>query len=309
MKIPVIGTFTGGAFVCSILAFITFAVIQAKEIEGREMTAQALERGKALYKSQCVRCHGDSGRGDGKDARRYGFSPRDLSLASFKCRCTPSGALPTDQDLLRTLTQGMPGTPMTNPLDIPWTQEDKLVVVQYIKSFSKRFVRQPASTCIAIPPRPADAENAANEGKQIYRIMRCWHCHGVLGRGNGPAAAKLKDDWDRPIRPYNFTVLKKFKCGNEDRDLYRTLHTGMDGTPMPSYRDALLFAGELGVEQHPFVEVFGAEEADAISSYLGTQPDDAALQAMSDEEKETLLAHRTWALVDYLRLLLRPVPK
>jgi len=300
---------TRGAFVCSILAFIAFSVIQAKEIEGQETTAQTLERGKALYRAQCARCHGDSGRGDGKDARRLGFHPRDFSLGSFKCRCTPSGALPTDQDLLRTLTQGLPGTPMANPLDVQWTREDQLAVIQYIKTFSKRFVRQPASTCIPVPPRPADAENAASEGKQIYRILRCWECHGVLGRGDGPAAASLKDDWDRPIKPYNFTVLKKFKCGNEDRDLYRTLHTGMNGTPMPSQRDGLLFAGDQGMDRHSLVEVLGAEETDAVSSYLEKQPDDAALKAMSDEQKETLLAHRTWALVDYLRSLLRPAPK
>src|SRR5262245_8163249 len=189
---------TRGAFVCSILAFIAFSVIQAKEIEGQETTAQTLERGKALYRAQCARCHGDSGRGDGKDARRLGFHPRDFSLGSFKCRCTPSGALPTDEDLLRTLTRGLPGTPMRTPPDVQWTREDELALIQYIKSFSKKFVAQTVPACISIPARPADAGNAANEGKQIYRILRCWNCHGVRGRGDGPAAARLKDDWNHP---------------------------------------------------------------------------------------------------------------
>src|SRR5262245_56406525 len=157
MNIPVLGSLTRGASVCSILAFITFSVIQAKEIEGQGATAQTLERGKVLYESQCARCHGDRGRGDGKDSRRLGFHPRDFSLGSFKCRCTPSGALPTDQDLLRTFAQGMPGTPMTKPPDVQWTREDELALVQYIKSFSKRFVGQTASACISIPPRPAGA--------------------------------------------------------------------------------------------------------------------------------------------------------
>ena len=257
-----------------------------------------------LYESQCARCHGDRGHGDGKEARRLGFYARDFALGSFKCRCTPSGELPTDEDLLRTLTRGMPGTPMTKPPDVHWTREDELAVIQYIKSFSTKFVAQTAAACISIPPRPADAGNAANEGRQIYRVLRCWNCHGVRGRGDGPGAARLKDDWDRPIKYFNFTFLR-FKCGNEDQDLYRTLHTGMNGTPMPSYREGFLFAGERDMERHPFLELFGAKDTDAISAYLETQPDAAALEAMSDEEKETLIAHRTWALIDYLRSLLR----
>ena len=308
MRLPVVGTFTRGALVCSILVFTILSVIHTKEIEGQEATAKTFERGKTLYESQCARCHGDTGRGDGKDSRRLGFHPRDFAMGSFKCRCTPSGALPTDQDLLRILTQGLPGTPMQPP-DVQWTLEDKRALIQYVKHFSKRFGHETAPACILIPPRPANAENAADEGKQIYRIVRCWNCHGVRGRGDGPAAADLTDDWDRRIKPYNFTVLKKFKCGNDDRDLYRTLHTGMNGTPMPSYKDAMLFAGDLERERHPFLELFGAEETDAILAYLEKQPDAAALDAMSDKEKEALIAHRTWALVDYLRSLLRPAPQ
>ena len=55
--------------------------------------------------------------------------------------------------------------------------------------------------------------------------------------GNGPSAATLTDDQNRPILPYNFHDGRRFKCGTTDEDLYRIFMTGLDGTPMPSWSD------------------------------------------------------------------------
>jgi len=67
--------------------------------------------------------------------------------------------------------------------------------------------------------------------------VQCWKCHGPEGRGNGPSAATLDDDFGFPIRPYNFAEGERFKCGETNRDLYRIFMTGLDGTPMPSFAD------------------------------------------------------------------------
>ena len=67
--------------------------------------------------------------------------------------------------------------------------------------------------------------------------MECWKCHGPTGRGNGPSAATLTDDQNRPILPYNFHDNNRFKCGTSDEDLYKIFMTGLDGTPMPSWSD------------------------------------------------------------------------
>jgi cytochrome c553 len=64
-------------------------------------------------------------------------------------------------------------------------------------------------------------------------------CHGEQGRGDGPSAPTLKDNRDLPIAATNLTRLARFKNGARPEDIYRTLVTGLAGTPMPSYADSL----------------------------------------------------------------------
>ena len=69
--------------------------------------------------------------------------------------------------------------------------------------------------------------------------MNCWLCHGKEGRGNGPSASSLTDSKGYPITPFDFTSGTRFKCGESDQGIFRDLMTGLDGTPMPSFADAL----------------------------------------------------------------------
>ena len=66
---------------------------------------------KADYRRYCVGCHGELGDGNGENAKWYEPplfpKPRDFQLGVFKCRSTPSGTLPTDQDLFDTIARGM----------------------------------------------------------------------------------------------------------------------------------------------------------------------------------------------------------
>jgi mono/diheme cytochrome c family protein len=76
-------------------------------------------------------------------------------------------------------------------------------------------------------------------GKTYYKEAGCFDCHGTTGRGDGPAAATLKDEWGYPIVPYDFTIPGRMKGGSAIKDIYRTLTAGIGGTPMPSYADSL----------------------------------------------------------------------
>jgi cytochrome c oxidase cbb3-type subunit 2 len=81
---------------------------------------------------------------------------------------------------------------------------------------------------------PASVE----KGKQVYKDMKCWECHGEEGKGDGPKSDKLKDDLGRPIVPFDFTT-GKLKRGTSPGNIYITYTTGLDGSGMPSYEDSL----------------------------------------------------------------------
>ncbi len=261
-----------------------------------------MEQGRKVYHTHCAECHGPKGLGDGPKARELGFHPRDFALGVFKCRCTPSGQLPTADDLLRTITDGMPGTPMRPYVNL--SLQDRQAVVLFIESFSPRFTSEPPPKCEDIPQPVAATEQTIFEGRQVYRTLDCWQCHGAKGRGDGPAAPGLKDDWGKPIRAYDFTVGKRLKCGGDDRDLYRTLITGMNGSPMPSYQEALLFAGDSVTDFTQYKGIFGTGELEELAGYLRRQPTASDLKAMSADAKRDLMQRRAWAVVSYLKSLL-----
>src|SRR4051812_9412553 len=62
-----------------------------------------------LYQARCAVCHGVAGQGDGPAAALLTPAPRDFTTGVYKFRSTPSGTLPTEADVLRTITRGLPG--------------------------------------------------------------------------------------------------------------------------------------------------------------------------------------------------------
>ena len=68
--------------------------------------------------------------------------------------------------------------------------------------------------------------------------MQCATCHGDTGKGNGPSAPTLMDDFGHRIEPRDFTR-GPLKVGDTPEDLYRTFMTGLNGTPMPSFADSI----------------------------------------------------------------------
>ncbi len=258
------------------------------------------ELGKKVYDRVCAECHGRTGRGDGRTAKRLGFYPRDFTLGAFKCRCTPTGQPPTDEDLFRTVTRGLLGTPMiANGKTL--TEQERWAVVGFIKTLSSKFSGDNAR-CDPIPQPPPLSPQRVAEGKHVYRLMQCGKCHGATGRGDGPAAPTLKDDWGRPIKAYNFVEAGNFKCGNDDRDLYRTLRTGLTGSPMPSFTAALMFSRD-DFSPASLQALGNADEVKELMQYLQGQPDASTLRAMPEQAKQDLSSARTWALVQYLRSL------
>ena len=186
------------------------------------------------YRRYCAGCHGERGDGNGENAPWIDPKPRDFQLGIFKCRSTPTGTLPTDQDLSDTIARGIDRSNM--PSWNIFTLQQKADLVAWVKHFSPRFASEKPGTPIQIPSEPEVTADRIKNGREIFAKVQCWKCHGVTGEADGPSAATLQDDLGRPIAPFNFTEGSP-KCGSSDADLYRIFMTGLDGTPMPSFAD------------------------------------------------------------------------
>jgi mono/diheme cytochrome c family protein len=193
--------------------------------------------GKRLYYRYCWGCHGFRGDGAGENGPYLNILPTSFVSATFKCRSTPTGTLPTDEDLSNTLIRGIENSNM--PAWITLTNQNRADLVAFIKTFSQRWKTEKVENPINVPAEPALTLDSIRHGKELFNKLECWKCHGHEGRGDGPTALTLTDSNDQPIRPYNFAVGSRFKCGTTNHDLYKIFMTGVDGTPMPSFADVV----------------------------------------------------------------------
>ena len=195
-------------------------------------------QGQRIFDRSCLWCHGVAGQGDGPAGWFLGryAAPRPLNFTagSFKFRSTPSGDLPTDQDLFRTITKGIPGY---MPSFASLTETQRWQVIAYMKQFYPAFrVETPVALPLVGTPTPSLPESL-ERGRALYASFECATCHGPEGRGDGPVAqaGDLKDATGLQIQAADLTRPSAFKNGAALQDLVRTLLTGLDGTPMPSY--------------------------------------------------------------------------
>jgi mono/diheme cytochrome c family protein len=187
------------------------------------------------YRRYCVGCHGPLGDGNGENFPWVDPKPRNFQLGVFKCRSTPTGTLPTDQDLFDSIGRGFDRSnmPQWNTL----TRQERADLVAWVKHFSPRWAGEKPGAPIQIPSEPEVTADRIKAGRDVFARVQCWKCHGVLGLADGPSASTLTDDLGRPIAPFNFAEGARPKCGSTDQDIYRIFMTGLDGTPMPSYAD------------------------------------------------------------------------
>jgi cytochrome c oxidase cbb3-type subunit 2 len=208
---------------------------------------QTLELGKQVFASYCVLCHGDKGDGKGLTgiihrAQQEGIVvytyPRDFTAGLFKFRTTPTGYLPTDDDLMKIITEGIPRSGMPSHEDV--SLEERKAVIAYLKTFSKRWQEEEPGTPITVGKVPSYVGTgvSVDRGRKLFTVVGCDKCHGTGGRGDGPSASELQDAWGDKILPFDFTS-GALKGGTGPKDIYRTFVTGLDGTPMPSYEESL----------------------------------------------------------------------
>ena len=165
----------------------------------------SLVRGAAVYREQCVQCHGEHGRGDGPKAKQVeGPPPADLTD-----RRTLAGVSPVDA--YRKITIGVAGTAMAQ-FEETLSPEDRWAVTTYVATLRA-------------------GEGDVREGEGLY-AAQCASCHGAAGGGDGPLAATLSV---RPPALRDLAVQGRFS----DDELVELVLRGRPGTPMPGFARVL----------------------------------------------------------------------
>ncbi|MFN2565802.1 MAG: c-type cytochrome [Gemmatimonadaceae bacterium] len=247
------------------------------------LRAQTAPRGKATYDKWCAGCHGDTGAGDGPGAAYMLPRPRDFRRGVYKIRSTASGEIPTDADLRHVIDEGMPATAMPDWEDL-LSERDRDDLVAYIKSFSRDFANAQARP-VQLGNAPGSSDAAIADGRATYQKLECFKCHGQQGRGDGTSAPTLTDDWDFPIRAADLTESWKFRGGNTVEQIYARMRTGLDGTPMPSFTDAIqsrLITDEQLWHVAQYVRSLSPEEPPRVREVLRARRIEALPRAVDD---------------------------
>jgi mono/diheme cytochrome c family protein len=147
-----------------------------------------------------------------------------------------------NEELKEYLTADFPAT-VSDTADIVaevWTQGD-----------------DPASVVVPSVPRVADTPESRARGRRTYLSDKgkCYTCHGPHGRGDGASATEdfwpkpgstekyeergLHDFWGHPITPRDLTQ-GQYRGGRRPVDLFRRVHAGIKGTPMPAFGGTVL---------------------------------------------------------------------
>ena len=257
--------------------------------------AQDTTAGKVVYTKWCAGCHGDNGAGDGAGAKHMIPPPRDFTGAIYQIRSTPSGQLPTDADLLRSIDEGLFGTAMPG-----WktrlSDRQRRDVLAYLKTFSTFFAdttQRPQPIQFGSAPGGGTSAEALIVGRQFYDSIGCRKCHGDQGRGDGPSAPTLKDDASHPIFAANLHENWRFNGGGTVEDIYHRLRTGLDGTPMPSFSDLIenkFLTDELLWRVAQFVRSLSPQDAPVVrdvihaplTKRLPHAPDDSAWSSVDE---------------------------
>jgi DMSO reductase family type II enzyme heme b subunit len=188
-----------------------------------------------VYERRCALCHGLRGDGQGPAAERLDPRPRDFTKGVYKIRTT-AARIPSDEDLFRVITEGMPGTSMPAWNVLP--ERDRWNLVAYLKTFAPEAFKEPPRKQ-DLPPEVGASAESIKRGREMFEAIECNKCHGDAGRADGPSRPELKDDWGHPIRPANLTKRWTFRGGARSQDVAMRIALGVLGTPMPAFLESV----------------------------------------------------------------------
>jgi len=187
------------------------------------------ESAQLLYAKHCITCHGREGHGDGSAAEYLFPKPRAFKDSALRFAATPTA-------VEQTIRNGVPRSAMPGFSGV-LNDAEIAGVARLVGDMNKGGTGSPQSVTPArFSKPPSFTEGIVGHGSGLFWSMGCVGCHGVTGHGEGIEG--LLDSVGKPVRSADLAS-GLYKSGQRSEDLYRTIITGVPGTPMPSYGSML----------------------------------------------------------------------
>lgn len=232
-----------------------------------EFDTDQIMHGQSVYMKRCQQCHGVTGDGKGPVAGSLYPRPRDYRKGVFKFTSTPYGSKPRRADLITTVTRGVPGTSMPSFDLLP--KKDLEAVVDYVLILTHRgelegslgyeaaaeeeldadyipdYVTEIVgdwhsaeyATVRPLTPMPEFTAEHIRAGRKAFLTKGCSKCHAEDGRGHMPGNIG-KDTWGFTTSAADLTS-GMLRGGQRPTDIYQRIFSGINGTPMPAFKNTL----------------------------------------------------------------------
>jgi len=191
--------------------------------------------------------------------------------------------------------------------------------VAYIKSLAEDFV-DPDYVSTSIPVADVTAAESAAQASTPESVTagdalfqeNCSKCHGAAGRGNGDQWDTMEEKWTKTrMLPANLRNPESYRGGSTAYDIFRTITTGIDGTPMPSHEENLTTAERWQLTHfvqslHPPYKEFGDDRVVAAQVEAIPESGDAEGWAVVPAARFKLIPNiiepprNFWATVEYV---------
>ncbi len=181
-----------------------------------------------LYRLHCVHCHGISGDGAGPTAQFLNPYPRDYRHGWYKFKSTEGAFPPTDADLKKTLTLGIPGTAMPS---FRLLDEDEMdAVIEYVKYLSLRgetelrlsaYLNENWEPESGEKLKPEQIEAAKKKNDAIFSLRET-----ILAADDSAKCDKDWNDWKNAEKKLIKVLPKPSKDQDPDFELAKSIEIG-----------------------------------------------------------------------------------
>jgi DMSO reductase family type II enzyme heme b subunit len=218
----------------AVMQLATFALIACGTLAAPAFSQSGDKvKGAEIYARRCAWCHGEKGDGQGPGAARLVPPPRDFTFGLYKIKSSGFDEIGArEDDLVRMIRDGMPGTSMPGWKDV-LSGQDIRDVTAHIGTFVE--LEKPKKQ-VDYGTQIATSAESVEQGRKLFlEGDRCSECHGKEGKGDG--IKSLKDDAGYRTWPRNLTKPWTFRASNDPKDIFARITNGIPGTQMPSFVD------------------------------------------------------------------------